>query len=58
MSIKAWSSTLLVLCFFFCGALGTRTAATWKNRFHKAGEPKLLMPSPETIICSTAKYNP
>lgn len=56
MTLKAWSSTLLILCFSFA-AWAQKAIATWKSRFRKAGEPALPIPFPETIICSAAKYS-
>lgn len=56
MTLKAWSSTLLILCFSF---------AAWAQKGNSYLEKPLPQgwgtgtahTIPETIICSAAKYN-
>ena len=57
MNIKAWSSTLLVLCFSFA-AWAQNSSRYLEKPLPQGWGTETAHAIPETIICSTAKYNP
>ena len=56
MTLKAWSGTLLILCFSFA-AWAQKGNSYLEKPLPQGWEPALPIPFPETIICSAAKYS-